>query len=183
MRLLGFFDETRIAIFVSHIQDTSSGILYVNQTLNEKFTKFASNFLEERRMAILKKTYDNLEITYTEPEFLSPDSQKYGKWSVAFRDKHLADQICRDVIECCRIPKSCYTNAECGMCCFFLSYDDLAAQDRIIRYMILNGLIEETVYGRLNNIPFRPVQDDRNNDEAIPYLDHFINLYTGEFII
>lgn len=65
----------------------------------------------------------------------------------------------------------------------FLSYDDLAAQERIIRYMILNGLIEETVYGRLNNIPFQPMQTDRGNDGAIFYLDHFINLYTGEFII
>lgn len=169
---------------MSHIQYTSNGILYINQALNEKFTEFASNFLEERRgWSILKKTYDNLEITYTESEFLSPDLQKCGKWSVAFRDKHLADQICRDVIETCRIPKSCYTNAECGMCCFFLSYDDLAAQERIIRYMILNGLIEETVYGRLNNIPFRLVQDEHGNDGAIFYLDHFINLYTGEFII
>ena len=131
----------------------------------------------------MKKTYDNSQITYTEPEFLPQDPQKYGKWSVSFHDKHLADQICRDVIESCRIPKSCYTNAECGMCCFFLSYDDLAAQERIIRYMILNGLIEETVYGRLNNIPFRSAQDDCDNDGAIFYLDHFINLYTGEFII
>ena len=47
--------------------------------------------------------------------------------------------------------------------------------------MIPNGLIGETVFGRLDNIPFQPANQDASRD--ILYLDHFINLYFGEFII
>lgn len=127
------------------------------------------------------KTCDDSRITYTEPTFAAPDPQTWGMWSVPFSDKGFADQICNDVVEKHLIPKSCYTNADSGMCCFYLSYDDLTAQEHIIRFMILNGLIGETVFGRLDNIPFQPVSQYASHD--ILYLDHFINLYSGEFII
>lgn len=52
------------------------------------------------------------------------------------------------------VPESKYTDADAGQCCFYLNGTDLAAQEKVLRYLILNGLIPETVYERLDNIPF-----------------------------
>lgn len=128
------------------------------------------------------KTCDDLRITYTDPMFSALDPQKWGMWSVPFQDKCFADQICKEVVEKHMIPKSSYTNADYGECFFYLTYDDLTAQEQIIQYMILQGLIPETVYGRLDNIPFQSVNAIGSTSDIL-FLDHFINLYSGEFII
>lgn len=81
------------------------------------------------------------------------------------------------------VPESKYTNTDTGQCCFYLSGTDFAAQEKVLRYLILNGLIPETVYGRLDNITFE-LEKSTGGASTVPFcLDHFMNLYTGEFII
>lgn len=81
------------------------------------------------------------------------------------------------------IPESKYTDADAGQCCFYLNGTDLATQEKVLRYLILNGLIPETVYGRLDNIPFELEKWTGRASTVLFCLDHFMNLYTGEFII
>ena len=92
-------------------------------------------------------------------------------------------RICQDAVAEHIVPESKYTNADAGQCCFYLNGTDLTAQERILRYLILNEVIPETVYGRLDNIPFE-LEQRTGGASPVPFcLDHFINLYTGEFII
>lgn len=122
-------------------------------------------------------------ITYLDqdPPFTDPDA--YGKWVCTFTDRSRIDHICRNAVAEHIVPESKYADAASGQCCFYLNGTDIAAQEKIIQYMILNRLIPETAYGRLDNIPFE-LERSTTNTSLIPFrLDYFINLYTGEFII
>lgn len=122
-------------------------------------------------------------ITYRNPESYSTDSDAYGKWVCIFTDRSRIARICQDAVMKHIVPESKYTNADAGQCCFYLNGTDLTAQERILRYLILNEVIPETVYGRLDNIPFE-LEQSTGGASPVPFcLDHFMNLYTGEFII
>lgn len=122
-------------------------------------------------------------ITYRDPDSSPTDSDTYGKWVCTFTDRSMIARICQDAVAEHIVPESKYTNADAGQCCFYLNGTDLTAQERILRYLILNEVIPETVYGRLDNIPFE-LEQRTGGASPVPFcLDHFINLYTGEFII
>ncbi len=122
-------------------------------------------------------------ITYLDPDSSSTASDTYGRWVCTFSDRSKIARICQDAVEEHIVPVSKYTDADAGQCCFYLNGTDLAAQEKVLRYLILNGLIPKTVYGRLDNIPFE-LEQCTGEASPVPFcLDHFMNLYTGEFII
>lgn len=122
-------------------------------------------------------------ITYRDPESYPTTSDAYGKWVCTFSDRSRIARICQDAVAEHIVPESKYTDADAGQCCFYLNGTDLAAQEKILRYLILNGVIPETVYRRLDNIPFE-LEQSTGGGAPVPFcLDHFMNLYTGEFII
>ena len=122
-------------------------------------------------------------ITYRDPEFYPTTSDAYGKWVCIFSDRSRIARICQDAVAEHIVPESKYTDADAGQCYFYLNGTDLAAQEKVLRYLILNGVIPETVYGRLDNIPFE-LEKNTGRASSVPFcLDHFMNLYTGEFII
>lgn len=122
-------------------------------------------------------------ITYQNPDSPFTDPDTYGKWVCTFTDRSRIDQICRNAVAEHIVPESKYTNAASGQCCFYLNGTDIAAQEKIIQYMISNKLIAVTAYGRLDNIPFE-LEQFTTSSSSIPFcLDYFINLYTKEFII
>lgn len=106
-----------------------------------------------------------------------------GSGYVPLLDRSRIAQICQDAVAEHIIPESKYTDADAGQCCFYLNGTDLATQEKVLRYLILNGLIPETVYGRLDNIPFELEKWTGRASTVLFCLDHFMNLYTGEFII
>lgn len=122
-------------------------------------------------------------ITYWDSDSSPTDSDTYGKWVCTFTDRSRIARICQDAVAEHIVLKSKYTDADAGQCCFYLNGTDLAAQEKVLRYLILNGLIPETVYGRLDNIPFE-LEQHTDRTSPVPFrLDYFMNLYTGEFII
>lgn len=122
-------------------------------------------------------------ITYRDPESYPTASDAYGRWVCTFTDRSKIARICQDAVAEHIVPECKYTDVDAGQCCFYLNGTDLASQERILRYLILNGLIPETVYGRLDNIPFE-LEQSTGGASPVPFcLDHFINLYTREFII
>lgn len=122
-------------------------------------------------------------ITYRDPESYSTASDAYGRWVCTFTDRSKIARICQDAVAEHIVPESKYTDADAGQCYFYLNGTDLAAQEKVLRYLILNGLIPETVYGRLDNIPFE-LEKWTGRASTVPFcLDYFMNLYTGEFII
>lgn len=86
-------------------------------------------------------------ITYRDSDSSPTDSDTYGKWVCTFTDRSRIAQICQDAVAEHIIPESKYTDADAGQCCFYLNGTDLATQEKVLRYLILNGLIPETVMG------------------------------------
>lgn len=131
----------------------------------------------------MNKQKTSIWITYSDPDSFYTTSDAYGKWVCSFSDQTKIARTCQNAVKEHIVPVSKYTDADAGQCCFYLNGTDLAAQEKVLRYLILNGLIPETIYGRLDNIPFE-LEQHTGGTSPIPFcLDHFMNLYTGEFII
>jgi len=115
------------------------------------------------------------------------DNEKVGKWMYFFNNGDFAAQICKDVIERGVVSESKHTDADEGVACFYLNYDDIAAQKRIITYFLENALIKKTKAGRFYNISFKLDNQTLSGEYGDKYnaqikLSQFIDLDTGEWL-
>lgn len=126
-------------------------------------------------------------IFYLSGKEKSLDKHKCGKWMHFFNDKEFATHICEEVIVKGICTESKHTDADEGVCCFYLNCDDIEGHKRVIKYFIENDLIRKTKTGKLYNISFKLDDQTRAGEYGTDYhsevkLEQFVNLNTGEFI-
>lgn len=117
----------------------------------------------------------------------SLDKHKCGKWMYFFNNKEFAAHICKDAIAKGICTESKHSDADEGVCCFYLNCDDIEGHKRVIKYFIENDLIRKTKTGKLYNISFKLDDQTRSGEYGADFyseikLEQFVNLNIGEFI-
>lgn len=126
-------------------------------------------------------------IFYLSGKEKSLDRNKCGKWMHFFNNKEFAAHICEEAIVQNICAESKHTDAETGVCCFYLNFDDIEGHKRVIKFFIENDLIRKTKTGKLYNIPFKLDDQTRAGQYGADFvsgikLEQFVNLNTGKFI-
>lgn len=115
------------------------------------------------------------------------DKHKCGKWMHFFNNKEFVAHICEEAIIQNICAETKHTDAEEGVCCFYLNCDDIEAHKRVIKYFLENDLIRKTKTGKLYNISFKLDDQTRAGEYGTDFhseikLEQFVNLNTGEFV-
>ena len=116
------------------------------------------------------------------------DHDKSGKWMYFFDDKNFVANICEEVVKKNIVVESKHSNAEEGVACFYLNYDDIERHKKIILYFIENNLIRRTKSGKLYNISFKLDNQTREGKYGKEFksdikLSNFVDLNTGEWLL
>ena len=114
------------------------------------------------------------------------ETDNCGKWMYFFNDVDFASSICKKAIEAGVVKQCKHSDNSEGVCCFYLSGDDINAHKRVIQFFLDNDLIRRTKTGKLYNISFK--YDDQTDAgeygagfTAEIKLDQFLDLNTGEW--
>lgn len=116
------------------------------------------------------------------------DEHRCGKWMYFFKNLEIAKRICFDAVSRGVVSEAKHSNAEDGVCCFYLNCDNVSEHKQTIQFFLDNGLIQKTKSGRLYNISFklddqtRAGQYDKDFSSDIK-LGNFIDLDTGKWLI
>lgn len=126
-------------------------------------------------------------IFYFSGDERSLDKHKCGKWMHFFNNKEFAVHICEEAVDNGICVESKHTDAEEGVCCFYLNCDDIEGHKRVLSYFIENDLIRKTKTGKLYNISFKLDDQTRAGEYGSEFhseikLEQFVNLNTGEFL-
>jgi len=126
-------------------------------------------------------------IFYLSGEESCLDEHKCGKWMHFFNNEEFAAHICEEAVANGICVESKHTDAEKGVCCFYLNCDDIEGHQRVISYFIEKDLIRKTKTGKLYNISFKLDDQTREGEYGADFhseikLEQFVNLYTGEFL-
>jgi hypothetical protein len=121
-------------------------------------------------------------------ENVNLDSDKAGKWMYFFNDKEFAAKMCSEAVLGKVVSESKHSNADEGVCCFYLNSDDEEAHKRILTFFIDNRLIQKTKTGRLYNITFKLDNQTLAGEYGKKYtsdikLSNFVDLNTGEWLV
>lgn len=116
------------------------------------------------------------------------DRHKCGKWMHFFNNKEFAVHICEEAVANGICEEAKHTDAEEGVCCFYLNCDDIEGHKRVLSYFIENDLIRKTKTGKLYNISFKLDNQTRAGEYGTEFhseikLEQFVNLNTGEFLL
>ena len=108
------------------------------------------------------------------------DNQEFA---VSVCEKAIAENVCYE----CKCTDMAFTGFKTGVICFYLNGDDTENHQRIIRFMIDNGLIQKTKAGGFYNISFKFDDQTRAGEYGADFegkikLSQFIDLNTGERI-
>ncbi|MDR0325481.1 MAG: hypothetical protein LBI19_05225 [Oscillospiraceae bacterium] len=115
------------------------------------------------------------------------DDNKVGKWMYFFSDKKLVDKFCKDAIKNKIVVHSKYSDADEGVACFYLHYDDIETHKKLLHFFIDNNLIRKTKAGRLYNISFKLDNQTRAGEYNKEFhseikLSKFVDLDSGKWI-
>lgn len=127
-------------------------------------------------------------VFYFQEEEVRLDSDKCGKWMYFFSDKTFVASICQKIVESGVVQKAKHSNAESGVACFYIEYDDLQAHKRVIQFMLDNNLIQKTKAGKLHNISFKLDTQTLAGEYGADFkaeikLADFVDLDTGKWKI
>lgn len=116
------------------------------------------------------------------------DEHKCGKWMYFFSDKEFVGNLCKDAIRTSVVSNCKHTNAESGVACFYLNYDDVEAHKKILLYFLEHNLIRRTKTGKLYNISFKLDNQTRAGKYGDKFksditLSKFVDLYTGKWLL
>jgi len=116
------------------------------------------------------------------------DRNKCGKWMYFFGDKEFVAKICEDAVIMNVVNKSKHSDAETGVACFYLNFDDIDTHKKIIMYFVENNLIRRTKSGRLYNISFKLDSQTLAGEYGDEFksdikLSKFVDLDTGEWLL
>ena len=112
---------------------------------------------------------------------------KCGKWMYFFNDRSFAEKICRQAVEQGVVAESKHSDADNGVCCFYINGDDVAAHQRLIQFFLDNDLIRKKKDGGLYNISFKFDTQTRAGEYGEEFdshikLDQFVDLNTGKML-
>lgn len=97
------------------------------------------------------------------------DPEKSGKWMYFFENKDFVSKLCIEAIRTNVVDEVKYSDAENGVACFYLNYDDIDGHKRVLMYFMDNNLIPRTRRGKFTNISFK-LNTQTNTGQ---YGDHF----------
>ena len=125
-------------------------------------------------------------VFYISAEVEKLDKHKCGKWMHFFNDKDFAEKVCKEAVENNVVAEAKHSDAETGVCCFYLNCDDMEAHKRTIKFFLEKDLIRRTQTGKLYNISFKLDEQTRAGEYGKEFhtdikLDKFLNLETGEW--
>ena len=116
------------------------------------------------------------------------DKHKCGKWMYFFNNREFATHICEEAVKKDICAESKHTDAEEGVCCFYLDCDDIEGHKRVIKFFIENDLIRKTKTGKLYNISFKLDDQTRAGEYGTEFhseikLEQFVDLNTGKLLV
>ena len=112
---------------------------------------------------------------------------KCGKWMYFFNDRSFAEKICRQAVEQGVVAESKHSDADNGVCCFYINGDDAAAHQQLLQFFLDNDLIRKKKDGGLYNISFKFDTQTRAGEYGEEFdshikLDQFVDLNTGKML-
>ena len=127
-------------------------------------------------------------VVFFDPDKKQCDKDKAGKWMCFFYNSDFAENICQKAVDEGIVAQAKHSNAESGVCCFYVEYDDNAAHKRCIQFFLDNDLIRKTKTGKLYNIPFKLDKQTRsgeygNDFKAEIKLADFLDPVTREWLV
>ncbi len=127
-------------------------------------------------------------VVYFDPDKKQCDKEKAGKWILQFYNSEFGDKICQKAVDEGIVAQAKHSNAESGVCCFYVEYDDNAAHKRCIKFFLDNDLIRKTKTGRLYNISYKLDEQTRNNEYGADFkaeikLADFLDPVTREWLV
>ena len=133
------------------------------------------------------KIVENFQWVYYITDTTQFIPEKVGKWMYFFNNKDFVSKVCEEAVYKSIVSESKHNNAETGVACFYLNYDDIDSHRKIISYFIKNNLIQRTKTGRFYDISFKLDEQTRVGEYGEQFhsnikLSKFINLDTGEWI-
>lgn len=139
-------------------------------------------------MSKVKKMSMGGWIFYLSGKENSLNKYKCGKWMHFFNNREFAIHICEEAVKKDICAESKHTDAEEGVCCFYLDCDDIEGHKRVIKYFIENDLIRKTKTGKLYNISFKLDNQTRAGEYGAEFrseikLEQFVDLNTGELFV
>lgn len=113
-----------------------------------------------------------------------------GKWMYFFNNRLFTQEVCEKAVREDIVSVAKHTNANKGVACFYLNFDDVTAHKKVISFFIENDMIRRTKANRYYNISFKLDTETHNgnyscygNFEPRIKLGEFIDLKTGEWIM
>ena len=127
-------------------------------------------------------------VVYFDPDKKQCDKEKAGKWILQFYNSEFGDKICQKAVDEGIVAQAKHSNAESGVCCFYVEYDDNAAHKRCIKFFLDNDLIRKAKTGRLYNISYKLDEQTRsgeygNDFKAEIKLADFLDPVTREWLV
>ena len=127
-------------------------------------------------------------VVYFDPDKKKCDKEKAGKWILHIYNSEFGDKICQKAVDEGIVAQAKHSNAESGVCCFYVEYDDNAAHKRCIKFFLDNDLIRKTKTGRLYNISYKLDEQTRNNEYGNDFkaeikLADFLDPVTREWLV
>ncbi|MFD2334387.1 hypothetical protein ACFSR7_34525 [Cohnella sp. GCM10020058] len=127
-------------------------------------------------------------ISFSGDASASLDEEKCGKWMYFFSDKKFVGNLCEDAIRTNVVSDCKHSNAESGVACFYLNFDDVEAHKKILLYFLEHKLIQRTKTGKLYNISFKLDNQTRAGEYGSEFksditLSKFVDLKTGEWLL
>lgn len=112
---------------------------------------------------------------------------KCGKWMYFFSDMSFVADICKKAVEQGVVREAKHSNAESGVSCFYLNYDEIENHKKVISFFIENGLIRQTKTGKYYNISFKKDEQTIRGEYGDNYitelkLSDFVDLNTGKWV-
>ena len=112
---------------------------------------------------------------------------KCGKWMYFFNNIDFAAEVCKKAVKQGVVREAKHSNAESGVCCFYLNCDEVENHKKVISFFLENGLMKKTKTGKYYNISFKRDEQTLSGEYGENYvaelkLADFLDLNTGEWV-
>lgn len=126
-------------------------------------------------------------IFYISDNLTNHNTEKIGKWMYFFNNKDFISKICKKAIEENIVDTCKHTNDNDGVACFYIEFDNLDENRKVINFFLENNLIPKTKNGRYYDISFKTDEQTLNGEygndfKAKMKLHQFIDLKNGKWI-
>lgn len=111
---------------------------------------------------------------------------KCGKWMYFFNNIDFAAEVCKNAVKQGVVREAKHSNAESGVCCFYLNCDEIENHKKVLKFFLENDLVRKTKAGKYYNISFKKDEQTRNGEYGTDFhselkLSDFVDLNTGRW--